>query len=185
MSELSELIEINRNIENQNNEIIRLLKIIAGEQDEDKVEEVPEQPQEVEEVVETYYLETSPEVGEVYFLDGADIFRLSVEDNETVIDCIGGTAQTDNFKLQELIAKESIKQNQSLDDSTVILSSENCTNLPEMLRICYEQKAKNVYIPWSSMIHLVGAPDTLMRVLNLDFYKTEEELIEKLFKEVK
>ena len=34
MSELSELIEINKNIERQNEEIIRLLKKIAGEQDE-------------------------------------------------------------------------------------------------------------------------------------------------------
>ena len=34
MSELSELIKINRNIERQNNEIIRLLKRIAGEENE-------------------------------------------------------------------------------------------------------------------------------------------------------
>ena len=34
MSELSELIEINRNIERQNDEIIRLLKKIAGEEND-------------------------------------------------------------------------------------------------------------------------------------------------------
>ena len=34
MSELSELIKINKNIEKQNEEIIRLLKIIAGEKDD-------------------------------------------------------------------------------------------------------------------------------------------------------
>ena len=33
MSELSQLIEINRNIEKQNEEIIRLLKKIAGEEE--------------------------------------------------------------------------------------------------------------------------------------------------------
>ena len=41
MSELSELIEINRNIEKQNEEIIRLLKIIAKEEDE--TEEIVEE----------------------------------------------------------------------------------------------------------------------------------------------
>ena len=36
MSDLSELIKINRNIERQNEEIIRLLKKIAGEEEEPK-----------------------------------------------------------------------------------------------------------------------------------------------------
>ena len=36
MSDLSELIEIAKNIENQNTEIIRLLKKIAGEDEEDE-----------------------------------------------------------------------------------------------------------------------------------------------------
>lgn len=36
MSDLSELIKINRNIEKQNEEIIRLLKKIAGEKEEPK-----------------------------------------------------------------------------------------------------------------------------------------------------
>ena len=48
MSELSELIEINRNIEKQNEEIIRLLKIIAKEEDE--TEEIIEEEIEEEEV---------------------------------------------------------------------------------------------------------------------------------------
>lgn len=186
MSELSELIEINRNIENQNREIIRLLKVIAGEKDDgDDWEYVPPRGAgQTEELPDAAYLVTSPQAGEVYFLDGTDIFRLSIKNNETVIDNIAGSGQTDNFKLQEMIANESVKRNQSLEDSTVILSIENCTNLPESLRVCYQQKAKNVYLPWSSMTQLVGAPDILMKVLKLDFYKTEEQLIEKLFKEV-
>ena len=69
MSDLSELIKINKNIENQNNEIIRLLKIIAGENQEiDEVEEEI-QPQEL-------LIEDSLDVGEVYFLDNDELFKL-------------------------------------------------------------------------------------------------------------
>ena len=183
MSELSELIEINRNIENQNREIIRLLKKIAGEDDSTEMEktEETEEIEEIEEVPDTAYLQTDPDVGEVYFVDGADIFKLAVINDEVIIDNIAGSHEIDNFELQEMIARQSIKHNQSLEESTVILSKENCINLPETLRVCYEQKAKNVFLPWSTMTQLIGAPETLMKVLKLDFYKTEEELLEKLF----
>lgn len=40
MSELSQLIQINKNIEKQNEEIIRLLKIIANEAEDEKLKKV-------------------------------------------------------------------------------------------------------------------------------------------------
>ena len=39
MSELTQLIQINKNIEKQNEEIIRLLKIIANEAEDEEIEE--------------------------------------------------------------------------------------------------------------------------------------------------
>ena len=32
------------------------------------------------------------------------------------------------------------------------------------------------------MMELLGAPDTLQRILKLNFYRTEEDLVEKIFK---
>ena len=43
--------------------------------------------------------------------------------------------------------------------------------------------AKKVFIPWDQAMELLGAPDTLQRVLKLNFYKSEDDLIEKLFSE--
>ena len=87
MSELSELIKINKNIEKQNEEIIRLLKKIAGEE-EDFIPYVnlAEIQKEVEE--ELYgdlpddLLKTKPAVGEVYFIENRNIFKLSIKNNK-------------------------------------------------------------------------------------------------------
>lgn len=190
MSELSELIRINKNIENQNKEIIRLLKIIAGEGTfVDKSGYVyPEFFDEEEEEEEdislnfTSLLDNEIEVGEVYFVDG-DIFKLSVQNNEKVIENLMGDGKSTNFNIAEIISDESIKRNQSLDDSTVILTDSSKGNLPKTLEMCHGQDAKKVFIPWDQMLELVGAPDTLQRVLKLNFYRKPEELIEKLFKE--
>ena len=75
MSELSELIQINKNIEQQNREIIRLLKVIAGE-DDDYVElTVPDDAPKVT-------LDEASEVGEVYFIEDKNVFKLSIKNND-------------------------------------------------------------------------------------------------------
>lgn len=184
MSELSELIKINRNIEKQNDEIIRLLKKIAGESENTVEMEFVRMgdvsPEDITIAHEDLF-RTQPDVGEVYFLEGKNVFRLSVKNNETIVDNLVGSTQPDDFALQELIANESIRLNQPTKPSTVILSMEQSTNLAESLRICIDQGAKYVYLPWSSMTQLIGAPDVLMTLLKLDFYRTEEELINKVF----
>jgi hypothetical protein len=188
MSELSELIRINKNIENQNKEIIRLLKIIAGEADyvDRSGYVIPEFPEE-EEVypdADSYssLLDVKCEVGEVYFIDG-DIYKLSVQNNEKVIDNLMGDDETTNFNVAEVISDESINKNQSLDDSTVILTDSSKGKLPQTLELCYSQDAKKVFIPFDQAMELLGAPDTLQRVLELNFYKSHEDLIGKIFPE--
>jgi hypothetical protein len=181
MSELSELIEINKNIQEQNEEIIRLLKIIAGEGMPSYVKMPSAIPEGYDEVVHKSILETTPKVGEVFFVEGEAIFRLSVKNNQTVVDNLNGSDEVEDYALQEMIAKESIKRNRSLDDDTVILSKENALNLPLALKVCYEEGAKNVFIPWSAMTQLVGAPENLMTLMKLYFYKSEEDLLEILF----
>ena len=207
MSDLSELIEIAKNIEKQNDEIIRLLKKIAGEEAENEKlaeyksllnnsidfgqlnfqnDKVTPAEEEVKEVENTYQigtlLENDPDIGEVYFIEGENIFKLSIKNNERSIDNLTGDGQPNEFNLQEQIANESIKNNMSLEDCTVILSREQSQNLPETLRISLEQGAKKIYLPLYASAQLVGAPQNLMEIIKFDFYKTEEELLEKLFK---
>jgi hypothetical protein len=207
MSDLSELLKTAKNIEKQNTEIIRLLKKIAGEEEtdntvqyksvldytpdfgelyitddykDDVVEEV-----ETEEVENTFrigsLLDNTVDVGEVYFIEGLDIFKLSIKNNETIIGNLTGDDEPNDFALEELIANESIENNASLGDGTVILSAEHIQNLPETLRICVEQGAKKVYMPLSASTQLLGAPQILMNLLKFDFYKSDANLIEKLF----
>lgn len=183
MSELSELIKINKNIQEQNEEIIRLLKIIAGEGIPSYVKMPSAIPEDFDEIEHCSLLEVSPDIGEVYFVEGKNVFRLSIKNNETIVDNLNGSSEIDDYSLQEMIANESIKHNKSLDDNTVILSKENSLNLPLALKVCYEEGAKNVFIPWSSMAQLVGAPENLMTLMKLYFYKTEEELVKILFEE--
>ena len=85
------------------------------------------------------------------------------------------------FSLQELVANESIKNNSSLEDGTVILSKEHCENLPEVMRICVEQGAKKVYMPLFASAQLVGAPQNLIEYVKMDFYRNDDHLIDKLF----
>ena len=218
MSELSELIEINRNIEKQNEEIIRLLKIIAKEEDEktekDSVDLTPdfgelflsnkEDAKKAidfgdlnEEMAASEIAQEEPElnqslrigslldneigVGEVYFVEGTDIYKLTVENNETTVDNLTGDGEPNIFALQEIVANESIKNNSSLEDGTVILSKEHCENLPEIMRICVEQGATKVYLPLFASAQLVGAPQNLIEYVRMDFYKTDDQLIKKLF----
>ena len=174
--ELLQLIEINKNIEKQNSEIIRLLKIIAGESDtpeEDVEEEIPQ---------ESYFVDTSLDAGEVLFVDNLNIYKLSVKNNETSIHNFTSDDEPHTFKLQELIANETIKRNQKLEDATVILDDENIDSLPETFRVCIDHDVKNIYVPIKKTTELLGAPPVLMTLINFDFFKNEEDLIEKLFK---
>nr|WP_294999723.1 hypothetical protein [uncultured Methanobrevibacter sp.] len=189
MSELSELIRINKSIENQNKEIIRLLKIIAGESDfVDRSGYVYpdffDEEEEEEDLSQNFtsLLDNEIGVGEVYFIDG-DVYKYSIQNNEMMIDNLMGDDETTNFAIPQRIAYESIKRNQSLDDSTVILTDSSKGNLPKTLEFCYSQDAKKVFIPWNQMLELVGAPDTLQKVLKLNFYRNVDELIEKIFLE--
>ena len=198
MSELTELIGIAKNIEKQNDEIIRLLRKIADEKEtdnkpiidfgelylsDDKIPEVERQTPEIENRWRIgSLLDTTIDVGEVYFIEGGDIFKLSIENNETNLDNLTGDGEPTAFNLQELVANESINNNASLQDGTVILSMEQSQNLPETLKICVEQGAQKLYMPLFASAQLVGAPQFIMELVKLDFYKNEENLIEKLFK---
>lgn len=201
MSELSELIEINRNIEKQNEEIIRLLKIIANEKDDlpekdsaldfgelflsykDAMkEELPAEEPELDTSLQIGdLLDNEIDVGEVYFIEGTDIYKLTIENNETTVDNLTSDGEPIIFALQELVANESIKNNSSLEDGTVILSKEHCENLPEVMRICVEQGAKKVYMPLFASAQLVGAPQNLIEYVKMDFYRNDDHLIDKLF----
>ena len=191
MSELSQLIQINKNIEKQNEEIIRLLKIIANEAEDEEIEESIE-----EELNEEYLdentlfrygvgksIEGKMGVGEVYFIEDKNMFKLSVDENNITIDNLTGSAKPNSFALEQLIANESMKNNVSLEDGTVIISLDNSNNLAESLKICVEQSAKKVFIPVSASTQLIGAPQQIMQLIKLDVYKNEENLIEKLFSE--
>jgi hypothetical protein len=202
MSDLSELIEITKNIERQNEEIIRLLKKIAGEEKDDvpsldeisriilkdvdkvydtKPEEKPPQVNLPPRQSDNFLLENVHDVGEVYFIEEDDVFRLTVTNNETSIDNLTGSAESSDFNLQEMIANESINNNQSLEDSTVILNKSQSLKLHETLKTCYDEGARHVYLPMSSITQLIGAPDALLRELNVKYYKTDEELIDIIF----
>ena len=205
MSELSELIEIAKNIERQNEEIISLLKEIAGENKDEKPnndsvlnltpdfgdlflsykdaqkEEDPEEIELDQSLRIGSLLDNAIDVGEVYFIEGADIFKLSINNNEISIDNLTSDSEPTSFALQEMIANESIKNNASLEDGTVILSNEQCQNLPETMKICVEQGARKVYIPLFASAQLVGAPQNLINYVRMDFYKNDDHLIDKLF----
>ena len=189
MSELSQLIQINKNIEKQNEEIIRLLKIIANEAEDGEIEESIEGELNEEYLDENTLfrygvgksIEGKMGVGEVYFIEDKNMFKLSVDKNNTAIDNLTGSAKPSSFALEQLIANESMKNNVSLEDGTVIISLDNSNNLAESLKICVEQSAKKVFIPVSASTQLIGAPQQIMQLVKLDVYKNEENLIEKLF----
>lgn len=205
MSDLSELIEINRNIEKQNKEIIRLLKKIAGEEEADDKHAhdreisksfinsivkdfvdsgiVEEENNDVtdDEPSSGLPLDAVHEPGEVVFVEGEDIFRLTVKNNETTVDNLTSSNSSNDFKLQELIANESITKNQSLSNSTVILNESQSKNLDETLRFCVENGAKTVYVPLSESKQLMWTLDAVRTKINVEFYKDDEYLINKLF----
>ena len=175
MSDLSQLIEINKNIEKQNREIIRLLKVIAGENQgiEEVEEEIPEQK---------LLIEDSLGVGEVYFVDDGNLFKLSIKNNEKIIDNLTGDGECSDFNAALLAASQSIDKNQSFGESLCILNQSSKGKLPETLKVVVENGGKQVFIPWNQMTELVTAPQELQLILKLNFYKNDEDLIERLFK---
>lgn len=206
MSDLSELIKIGKNIEAQNEEIIRLLRKIAGEEDEtpksfapNQMMPYPENPfdfstlaydefddeEEIDVVidVETPHFEEALDIGEVYFMEDFTPFRISVKNDEVVIDNLDGCDEPGDYHLAELVVNELVKNNKGFDESTVILPESVMGNLPLTLEKCIAEGAKKVYGPWKSMMELLNAPQYLQTKLQLDFYKTEEHLIERVFKE--
>lgn len=189
MSELSQLIEINRNIEKQNEEIIRLLRIIANEKEssnETPTVEIPYVAPPTAEIrtdfEEGSLLDQTLEVGEVLFIEDENIFKLTIKNNEISINNLTGSHDPNDYSLQEFVANESVRLNQQIQPSTVILTKEQSQKLAETLKISVMQGAEKVYVPIFSMGQLVGAPQELMELIKIDFYRTEEELIDKLFK---
>lgn len=188
MSELSELIEINRNIEKQNEEIIRLLKVIANEKDSAYQTPTVEIPYVAPPTPEIHVdddgdcLDTDLDVGEVLFIEDKNIFKLSIKNNEVSTNNLTGSGEPIDYSLQEFVANESIRLNQEISPSTVILSKEQATNLAETIKISIMQGAEKIYVSIFSMGQLVGAPQELTELIKIDFYKTEEDLIDKLFK---
>lgn len=204
MSDLSELININKNIEKQNEEIIRLLKKIAGEKEEPKdpfaldkkmssmfvkqmvsdlVDKglIEDDEKVIEEPTSGLPLDMVHGVGEVVFIEGEDIFKLTVKNNETTVDNLTSSSQPNDFNLQELIANESIKNNQSLANSTVILNESQSKDLAETLRLCLENGAKNVHVPLSESKQLMWSLDAIRTKINIEFYKDDQYLINSLF----
>ena len=98
-----------------------------------------------------------------------------------MLDNLMGGEVTTTFDMAQNISRESIKRNQSIDDNTVILTSSSKDNLPKTLQVCHEQGAEKVFIPWNQMMELLGAPEKIQTILKLNFYRTEDELIKKLF----
>lgn len=206
MSDLSELIRIGKNIEAQNEEIIRLLKKISGEEEktlnivENQLKPFPENPfdfstlgyddlddkeDEIVDVfeVETPHFEDSLDIGEVYFMEDFNPFKITIKNNELIIDNFDGSHEARDYYLAELVANELVKNNKVFDESTVILPESVIGNLPLTLEKCMGEGAKKVYGPWKSMIELLNAPPYLQTKLQLDFYKTDDHLIERVFKE--
>jgi len=195
MSELSELIRVNKNIEKQNAEIIRLLKIIAGQSDE----KVDKPANDTDFVIPYVQMPTDDSkhfdvsgsdledilaeplgVGEVFFVED-DVFKLRVKNNEITIDNLTGNGECIDSSLVEVIANESIKYNQCLDEGTVIITEASNGKLPLTMKICIDRGAKKAYIPWKQSMELLNAPQKLQEMIQLDLYRNEEHLLEKLF----
>ena len=180
MSELSELIKINKNIENQNKEIIRLLKIISGESQD--TEDSDTSHVEGTEEVEFKDLLVEPlGVGEVYFLDENELFKLSAYENKIVINNLMTDKDCRDFYMAGIVGNASLDLKQALDTSVCILNNSSKGRLAQSLKILIDNGAKKAMIPWDQTMELLGAPQELQFLIKLDFYRTEEDLKAKLF----
>ena len=194
MSDLSELIKINKNIEAQNEEIIRLLKKIAGEKENtanasQNQKPIPENPfdfstlgyndlKDDEEMVEAKdvievdepHFEDSLGVGEVYFMEAQKPFKISIENNELIIDNFDSSSEASDYYLAEVVVNEMIERDISFDESTVILPESVIGNLPLTLEQCIAEGAKKVFGPWKSMMELLKSnlfQENLVNVVRL------------------
>ena len=179
--DLSELIKLNKRIVSQNNklinqniEIIELLKRIAND-------ESVEEDTEIFSIEEITFVDKNPAIGEVHFIEDENIFRLSVNNGKTVIDNLTGDAEAGDFTLQEEVARKSAEDKRAIPSSTVILSKKQAENLPTALKICIEYEFETVFIPFYSSTQLIGAPDELRTLINIELYKDSEDLIAKMF----
>lgn len=176
---LTELIKLNRNLVaqnnmlvNQNSEIINLLKKLVLDEDIEVSDEVK------------LIFDSALGAGEVYFIEDLNIFKGTYQNNELTVDNLNGSATSSGNNLVQLIAGESLKRNTPLSDSTVILGSgvnEKIEKLPETLKIAIENGAKKVFLPLASSMDLLGAPQELMTLLELVFYKDSEDALNKIF----
>ena len=188
MSELSELIKTAKNIESQNAEIIRLLKKIAGEQTESLDAEISRKFMDsimagfsAEGIVLDDESDDGGVVGEVYFIEGTDVFKLTVQNNESSIDNLTSSSEPHDFNLQEMIANESARQNQSLATNTVILNESQTQNLSETLELCIDKGMEIVYLPLSEAKQLMWTLDAVRTKIDVEFYKSPDHLIEIIF----
>ena len=178
--DLSELIKLNKRIVSQNNklinqniEIIELLKRIA---DDEPMEDDTKTPS-----FERITFDRNPSIGEVHFIEDKDIFRLSIRNGETVVNNLTGDGKANDFTLQEEVARKSAEENLEIPSATVILSKAQAENLPTALKICIEYEIETVFIPFYSSTQLIGAPDELRTLINIELYKDSEDLIAKMF----
>ena len=125
----------------------------------------------------------SLDVGEVLFVNDIDIIKLTSKNNEIFLDNLTGSGETNEFNLAKMIANESIKNNLSIDDGTVILTEGCQGKIPSALKVCVDGQIKKVFMPLKLMVELLGAPYDLQTIIEIDNYKSEENLIEKLFPE--
>ena len=145
--------------------------------------------------------------GEVFFVsnsseDEVDIYRLSVKssdefnvvpseiqseiedeigivNNEIIIENLTGNGTTTQFKVPLLVAFESFNQDIPIESDTVILDDETFDNLPEILRVAIENGASKVHLSLKNAMAILNAPPKITDYL--EFYKTREQIIEKLF----
>ena len=98
---------------------------------------------------------------------------------EITLENLTGNSLTSQFKLPLLVAIESIDNNQSIRSNICILDDENFINLPDILRIAIENKAKIIYLSMKNSIAVLQAPPMIMDYLS--FYKNSDDLLKKLF----
>ena len=207
---LDKIIEINEKIVEQNDEIIALLKQLNGFEEESSSKEEMELPEEEEtdiKDVNQYFANTELDEGEVLFVANSqdnqiDIYRLSVKESgelivsppqieneirnnfddtnfEITLNNLTGNGLTSQFKVPLIVAIESLNNNEVISSNACILDDESFINLPDILRVAIENGCGKVYLSMKNAMAVLQAPPMIMDYLN--FYKNNDDLMEKLF----
>ena len=194
---LNQLITLNKKIIKQNNKIISqnnkiISKIENINEDNSSNEDfngfmsVIESLNHNDENFEKVLVENDLDIGEVYFSNDCEIYKLKDDGCEVVIENIVGSNKTTKTKLTSLIANESLKSNKAIMSNTIILgninddnSIEKLDNISEVLKSCFENGMENILLPFSATADLLYASQELLTTLNLVFYKTPSEAVEK------